>query len=188
MHSCLYLQVLYRGGPKTDCSTVLGLFTSRSEGGGQCHNYRRVFVGWVGWRITCIGSERARTAEYILGDEDTKQKHGKVTLLLIQQHHVHPHINLMLLLNTLNMEFSTTAYCVTLYKDMATACPWGPSVMSRCLDWKTWIWSQSSSRAVVVVVPSVSAGSLLFIYSRFIAGCFSEYTLSVWECFHYPKR
>lgn len=33
MHSCLYLQVcMYRDGPKTDCSTVLGLFTSRSEG------------------------------------------------------------------------------------------------------------------------------------------------------------
>lgn len=33
MHSCLYLQVrMYSGGPKTDCSTVLGLFTSRSEG------------------------------------------------------------------------------------------------------------------------------------------------------------
>ena len=33
MHSCLYLHVcMYSGGPKTDCSTVLGLFTSRSEG------------------------------------------------------------------------------------------------------------------------------------------------------------
>lgn len=33
MHSCLYLQGrMYRDGPKTDCSTVLGLFTSRSEG------------------------------------------------------------------------------------------------------------------------------------------------------------
>lgn len=67
MHSCLYLQVLYRGGPKTDCSTVLGLFTSRSEegvnvittdvclwGGGvkdHMHRVRESSYGWVhlGW-------------------------------------------------------------------------------------------------------------------------------------------
>lgn len=29
---CIYTVVMYRDGPKTDCSTVLGLFTSRSEG------------------------------------------------------------------------------------------------------------------------------------------------------------
>lgn len=32
MHSCLYLHIfMYKDGQKTDCSTVLGLFTSRSE-------------------------------------------------------------------------------------------------------------------------------------------------------------
>lgn len=53
-----------------------------------------------------------------------------------------------LLLNTLNKEFSATYYCDTLYKDISIASPWGPWVLS--WDWKTWIWSQSSSRAVVV--------------------------------------
>lgn len=34
MHSCLYLQCFCTGtGQKTDCSTVLALFTSRSGGG-----------------------------------------------------------------------------------------------------------------------------------------------------------
>lgn len=76
-----------------------------------------------------------------------------------------------LLLNTLNKEFSTTDYCVTLYKDISIASPWGPWVLSRYCDWKTWIWSQSSSRAVVVD-PRLSAGSLLLIYSQLIAACF----------------
>lgn len=70
-----------------------------------------------------------------------------------------------LILNTLNKEFSTTDYCVTLNKDFAIASVWGPWVFSWYLDWKTWIWSQSSSRAVVVD-PSVSAGSLLLICSQ----------------------
>lgn len=45
---CIYRFVMYRDGPKTDCSTVLGLFTSRSEGevnaittdGGGIHMHR----------------------------------------------------------------------------------------------------------------------------------------------------
>lgn len=171
---------MYRDGPKTDCSTVLGLFTSRSEGEvnvittdvgveGHMHRVRESSYSWVQlwwWRH--------------------RTEHGKVTLLLIQQHHISPTWT-FLLLNTLNKEFSATDYCVTLYKDISIASPWGPWVLSRYLDWKTWIWSQSSSRAVVVD-PRLRAGSFLLIYSQLIAGLFCEYSLSIWVCFYYPQN
>lgn len=73
MHSCLYLQVsMYRDGPKTDCSTVLGLFTSRSEGE---VNVITTDVGVKGHMHK--GSEKAHTAEYNLDDEDTEQNTAK---------------------------------------------------------------------------------------------------------------
>lgn len=67
--------------------------------------------------------------------------------------------------------FQQLVIALTLYKDISIASPRGPRVLSRCLDWKTWIWSQSSSRAVVVD-PRLTAGSLPLICSQLIAGCF----------------
>lgn len=92
--------------------------------------------------------------------------------------HPPPQKPFFLLLNTLNKEFSTTDYCVTLYKDIAIASPWGPWVLSRYLDWKTWIWSQSSSRAVVVDPRPkcrLIAAYLQSVYCR----VYCEYSLSI---------
>lgn len=167
MHSCLYLHVrMYRDGPKTDCSTVLGLFTSRSEGKvnvittdvrvkGHMHRVRNSSYGWV---------------QLVLWRHRTE--HCKVTILFINNI-TSPHVP-FLLLNTLNKEFSATGYCVTLYKDISIASPWDPWVLSQYWDWKTWIWSQNSSRAVEVD-PRLSAGSSLLIYS-YCRVCF----VSIW--------
>lgn len=99
MHSCWYLQVCTEGGgAKTDCSTVLGLFTSRSEGGIHVLTYRCAFFSFSFFFCWGVGSrgrgrggvfwevkghmhgvrERERTAEYISGG-DTKTEHSKET-------------------------------------------------------------------------------------------------------------
>lgn len=135
---------------------------------GHMHRVIESSYGWVQ-----LGWWRHRT------------EHGKVILLLIQQHHISPHFP-FLLLNTLNKEFLTTDYCVTLYKDISIASPWGPWVMSQYWHWKTWIWSQSSSRAIVVE-PRLSACSLLLICSQLIAGCFGWISF-VFRVFYYPWK
>lgn len=75
-----------------------------------------------------------------------KTRQRNITLNLTTSHL--PHFP-FLLLNTLNKEFSTTSYCVTQYKEIYIASPWGSWVSSWYWDWKTWIWSQSSPKAVV---------------------------------------
>lgn len=100
-----------------DCSTVLGLFTSRSEGGSlpeltDVHLF--VFFagvgvgnGWVKGAPGRGGShawgQRTRTAEYNSAG-DTKTEHGKETFTANWTTSRHPHRNLELLVKTLNMD------------------------------------------------------------------------------------
>lgn len=96
-----------------------------------------------------------------------------------------PHIP-FLLLNTLNKEFSATNYCVTLYKDISIASPWGPWVLSRYWDWKTWIWSQGSTRAIVVD-PRLSRLIAAYLQSSYCR-VFCENFLSIWVFFYYSQK
>lgn len=82
---CIYRVCMYREGAKNRLLYSTGFIYIQVRGRGQCHNYR-----CEGSKVTCIGSEIAHMAEYNLEDEDTEQKHGKETLLLIQQHHISP--------------------------------------------------------------------------------------------------
>lgn len=86
------------GGAKRDCSTVLGLFTSRSEGGIHVLTYRCVFFSLLFVFFAGVSGARGRgprgvlkgegshargqraecTAEYTSGG-DTKTEHGKET-------------------------------------------------------------------------------------------------------------
>lgn len=59
----------------------------------------------------------------------TQQSNITVNSTTSHLHHIR-----FLLMNTLNLEFSATDYCVTLYKDISIASPWGPWVFSRYWD------------------------------------------------------
>lgn len=109
MHSCLYLQVCTEGGgrggrgagAKTDCSTVLGLFTSGSEGAreGGIHvlTYKCAFFSFLFFYFAGVGgghmhglreqSVRPSTSQVATRKQNTAKKR----LLLIRQHHVPPH-------------------------------------------------------------------------------------------------
>lgn len=99
-------------------------------------------------------------------------------------HTLHPPPR-FLLLNMLNKEFSTTDYCVTLYKDISIASPWGAWVLSRYWDWKTWIWSQSSPRTAVLN-PRLSTRLLPLINSQLIAGRCVSISQSI--CVYRPRK
>lgn len=114
MHSCWYLQVCTEGGVGwwwgADCSTVLGLFTSRSEGGSlsELTDVRLVGGGGafgaglvVGW----AGGSHARGSESSYSGVQTrvvtrKQNTAKKRLLLTGQHHATPTRSLELRVNT----------------------------------------------------------------------------------------
>lgn len=144
MHSCLYLQVyMYRDGPKTDWSTVLGLFTSKSEGGvnvittdvglkGHMHRIRKTLIRLS---TTWVKKTQNRTRQSNITVDSTSSRL--------------PHIPPFCFWIRSIRSFSTTDYCVTLYKDASIASTWGPWVINQYWDWKTF-WSQSSSRAIAV--------------------------------------
>lgn len=176
MHSCLYLQVyMYRNGPKTDCSTVLGLFTSRSKEEvhvittdvwvkGHMHRGQRKLI-WLSTSWTWKTQNRTRQSNIIVNSTKSHLSHLP-----------------FLLLNTLKKEFSATDYCVTLYIYISS--PWDPWVLSQYWDWKTWIWSQSSSRAIMVdsnfrLTTACQQSAYCWVYPK----CF----LSIWVCFYHPQ-
>lgn len=131
MHSCLYLQVCTERGGRdggvrgADCSTVLGLFTSRSEGGSlpeltDVHLF--VFFSWGGGG----GGEWVKGRGHMHGVRELvqpsttqlvtrKQNTAKKRLLLIGQHHVTPTGNLELLVKTLSTWTAWVFLCLIFF-------------------------------------------------------------------------